>query len=196
MRPPTTFTPLVTFSYGREGKKFRDFVKFIGATYVHQKFGIDASDDSGMRLRQRVINNIWRRSSCAMMRGNCEVLKQGEYRIYHAQRHLPARDVGSSSNLLIRPSTWHCLLERIQARFTINCDCSKTLQTPPQEGWTFLGEWKIMNTLRETTDATPIRSRRVPQNLYETCTKHASKMLVLIAKVVVERVPKTIRIGV
>ena len=60
MTPPTTFTPLVTFTYGREGKKFRDFVTFIGATYVHQKFGIDASDDSGMRLRQRVINNIWR----------------------------------------------------------------------------------------------------------------------------------------
>ena len=88
--------------------------------HVHQKFGIDASDDSGMRLRQRVINNIWRRSSCALMRGNCEVLKQGEHRIYHAQRHLPARGVGSASNLLIRPSTWHCFLERIQTRFTIN----------------------------------------------------------------------------
>ena len=105
MSPPTKFTPLVTFTYGREGPKFRDFVKFIGATYVHQKFGIDASDDSGMRLRQRVINNIWRRSSCALMRGNCEVLKQGEHRVYHAQRHLPARGVGSASNLLIRPST-------------------------------------------------------------------------------------------
>ena len=105
MTPQTKFTPLVTFTYGREGKKFRDFVKFIGATYVHQKFGIDASDDSGMRLRQRVINNIWRRASCAMMRGNCEVLKQGEYRVYHAQRHLCARGVGRASNLLIRPLT-------------------------------------------------------------------------------------------
>ena len=105
MTPPTKFTPLVTFTYGREGKMFRDFVKHIGATYVHQKFGIDASDDSGMRLRQRVINNIWRRASCAMMIGNCEVLKQGEHRIYHAQRHLPARGVGRASNLLIRPLT-------------------------------------------------------------------------------------------
>ena len=60
MRPPTKFTPLVTLTYGREGTKFRDFVKSIEATYVHQKFGIDASDDSGMRLRarQRVIKHL------------------------------------------------------------------------------------------------------------------------------------------
>ena len=41
----------------------------------------------------------------AMMKGFCQVLKNSEYRVYCAQRHLPARGVGSASNLLIQPST-------------------------------------------------------------------------------------------
>ena len=87
MTPSTQFIPLVTFTFGREGKKFQEFVKSIGATYVLQKFGIEPSNDAGMRLRQRTINNIWRRVSCALMKGNYQVLMRAESCCIHrAQR--------------------------------------------------------------------------------------------------------------
>ena len=41
----------------------------------------------------------------AMKKGFCQVLKNSEYRVCCAQRHLPARGVGRTLNLLIRPST-------------------------------------------------------------------------------------------
>ena len=104
MTPQTKFVPLVIFIFGREGKKFKEFVKIIGSTYVFQKFGIAPSDDSGMRLRQRVINNIWRLVSCALMKGNCQVLNSAECNIHRDQRHLSTRGVGRASNILIRIS--------------------------------------------------------------------------------------------
>ena len=59
----------------------------------------------------------------AMKKGFCQVLKNSEYRVCCAQRHLPARGVGRTLNLLIRPSTWCCLLELAQTKFTINNNC-------------------------------------------------------------------------
>ena len=104
MVPPTKFVPLVTFTFGREGKRFKEFVKFIGSNYVLQKYGIGPSEESGMRLRQRAINDIWRQVSCALMKGNDQILTNAERETYCAQRQLTSRSVGRASNLLIRPS--------------------------------------------------------------------------------------------
>ena len=104
MVPPTKFVPLVTFTFGREGKRFKEFVKFIGSNYVLQKYGIGPSEESGMRLRQRAINDIWRQVSCALMKGNDQILTNAECETYCAQRQLTSRSVGRASNLLIRPS--------------------------------------------------------------------------------------------